>query len=118
MDSTQDGFLIDARRAWTCAETEKPKVLGWQVCAALCESSVASVGANVPSDLLVAGLKASAINPRLAQMMAQSVRFGRSRVLVLSALAERLPAEEQLAVLTQALDAVRAIDVDTGRWWP
>ncbi len=108
-DGTPDGFLNDANRAWARAEVEGPPALGQIVRAALCFSSVVSVSANVPNELIVACLKAGVINPRLALVMARAKPEAKERVECLAKVSEFLPSDDQRRALADALNAARDV---------
>ena len=83
--------------------------MGQQVRSALCFASVAAISANIPTELLVASLRAGVIGPPLALVLARAKPEAIARAETLIQLSDLLPPEEQRRVLAEALAAAQAI---------
>src|SRR4029077_8576713 len=97
------------------AVAEVPADLGLVVRAALCIASVASISANVPSELLVAYVQRGVINWRLALVMARAKPDLEERAACLAEIGSLLPPDEQVGVFKEALAAVQAISDEWSR---
>ena len=107
---TASSFLADADRAAEFARKEGAAGIGLQVRVALCHSSLASLGANLQKDVLLALAKANRISPPRAIDLALNRQNLRERVEYLVALRSVLPTD-WLAIHIDAQDLVFKSDL-------
>ena len=107
-DGTPDGFLGDCDRGWGRAEAEGGAALAQIARAALCHASVASVGANIPTELLTTCVRGEVISVAYALVLARAKLDLKDRVEALAALSA-LATDQQAEVLAEALQTASAI---------
>ena len=109
------GFVTDVARAWRLAEVgfeENPAdSIGWQCRYALIMSSLNTVAANIPPELMAALVEKGIWSPAQGLAYAQQVQDSFRRAQALSGLAAHLPS----SLLPEALEAARVIDHEYGR---
>ncbi|MFN8469468.1 MAG: CHAT domain-containing protein [Caldilineaceae bacterium] len=106
---TASGFLTDADRAAEFARKEGAAGIGMQLRVALCHSSLASLGANLQKDVLLALAKANRISPPRAIDLALNRQSLRARVEYLVALRSVLPADWHEHTYKLALSIARGM---------
>ncbi|HET6889735.1 MAG TPA: DUF4062 domain-containing protein, partial [Pyrinomonadaceae bacterium] len=115
LEGTYAGFLNDAERAWLRAESALPPVAGEDMTAlikcALCRSSIATLSANVPAELLAFSVQYKVLTPLQALTIASQITSQNSRSKALSRLAPMLPAD----LMGEALAIARAIKEERDR---
>ena len=108
VDGTPDGFLGDCDRGWGRAEAEGGAALAQMARAALCHASVASLGSNIPAELLTACVRGGVMSLVVALALARAKPDPAVRGEALAALSAHA-GDRQAEVLAEALHAAGAI---------
>ena len=114
-DGTPDGFLADCDFVRKHAEKEGGAAVGQMAREALCRASVASLGANINMDLLVACVRTGELSIALGLALAHVKPDLYEQAQCLAALSQFLPAEQRASVLAEALQTARLIQDEGGR---
>jgi len=108
-------FLNEAERVWRLALREGPSAVGQLVRAALCFSSVASLGENTPAGLLAPCVRHGVMSLSHAMVLAREKHELHDRARALTMLAPLVAEGEREQVVAEALATARKIEREVDR---